>query len=309
MITVISYKSNKIVLGLLVISSVISVRVGAMDPNGDPGQGPSSNVSTPEILVTYMSGNPIITFPKTTLSAARELTREALANQRKTDVWLEFNHNGQRIIDEEQFTHVTDGIQCVLVCLSEKAKFDAEDSFTRYTKEPIPILIIDRETKVLRKTLQNLFDHYGKRMNQPDFDMYKTTLLKRYAELICDKIMTIEDITLSKLIDMLHDLKEKYAINFAIDIGTDPSVTSAALEQFKTMVRQAFTSVKDDDSLETEMTKVKNFLDEHKGVLSHKTTDKVIRKQYRSIGRSPEFQMKFYNKVSPLASLYTKLLK
>jgi len=288
-----------------------------MDPTGDPGQGPSSNLSNPEILLTNMSGNHIITFLKTTLSAARELTREALANQGKTNVWFELYHNRQRIIDEEQFTHVTDGIQCVLVSVSVKAKFDAEDSFTRYTENLRQIDQIDwwgirREIHELHQRLKDLLDNYSNTISQQDFDTYKTTLLKRYAELICYHIITKEgDDDHSGLLGIMEYVKEKYNINFTIPVTTDTNnpATILALEQFKTIVQEAFDSVNSNDTLRTEITKVRDFLDEYKGVLDYTQTRQVIVAASRNLTGPNGYQIIFNNKALDLQYLYTKLLK
>jgi len=108
---------------------------------------------------------------------------------------------------------------------------------------------------------------------------------------------------------MLKDLKKECSINFGISVGTDPNnpATISVLEEFKTMIQQAFASVKDDESLQTEITKVRDFLDENKNVLPYEETYYIIKKQF-IIPSYRKFQMEFNNRALQLASLYTEIL-
>ena len=240
---------------------------------------------------------------------------------------------------QKRKTHIIAGVLTILGCISgvygssssggqetiretqvdEIAKRNAEDSFARHTAEPISLFDIDKVTKKIHQELKGLLDDRGTKMSQPNFDRYKTTLLKRYVELICDKIITelicdkiitMEDHTLDRLMLMLEGLKKEYSINCSIPVGTDTNNTatiSVALKQFDAIVKKVFDSVKDDNSLQTEMISFKNFLDENKNVLSYEATVDFIIKNYK-ITSNPK-RHKINNIMLNLMYLYTKLLK
>jgi hypothetical protein len=162
------------------------------------------------------------------------------------------------------------------------AKNDAEDSFARHTAKLIPQLDIVKVTKKFHQELKGLLDDRGTKVSPADFDIYKTAFLQRYVKLIGDKIITMEDLTVLEFIYMLEDLKKEYSIKFGIPVGTDPNnpeTISVALEGFDTIVKKVFDSVKDDESLQTEITRFRDFLDENKNVLSNiPTRDVTIKK-------------------------------
>lgn len=163
------------------------------------------------------------------------------------------------------------------------AELDVKDSFARHAAKPIDVCDIIKVTKKFHQELKELLDGRGTTMSETDFDIYKTAFLQRYVKLIGDKIITMEDHTVLEFTLMLEGLKKEYSIKFGISVGTDPNnpeTISAALKEFDAIVTKAFDSVKDDESLQTEITRVRDFLDKNKNVLSHIPTRDVIIKNF-----------------------------
>jgi len=106
---------------------------------------------------------------------------------------------------------------------------------------------------------------------------------------------------------MMEYVKKKYDINFTIPVATDTnnSETRLAFEKFKAIVEVAFDSVNSKDTLRAELIKVKQFLDEHKGVLDYTQTRQVIRDAYLKRTSDNPYKMIFNNKALGLQHLYT----
>ena len=158
-----------------------------------------TGASNPEIRVTWMSGDTITSFPKTTYLAAIESIRAALG---KTGRSIQLVDGIQPITNEEQFARVTGDIKCVRLPLSEKAKRDAEEIYEKL-KTVSRFEVSTELTQFLETKRQEYF--YDKDPSYILPNEYVNNFLRVYVDLICDGASSLEI-----LIEAMENWKEKH---------------------------------------------------------------------------------------------------